>query len=308
MKRSIFRFILIYFFLIIFISSCTTTTTNERTKETPSQGRETQKGEVLGTSTGAAIGVLLGAILNEEERTIGAGVGALVGAVAGLSGEGNRTLTTQKNDELLVVVRDFLKEGHIEYPYYGYYTYLIFTEETEPSRQLREMTAKEFMCQLGDASDIGIPKKNVAVFYAPVKPNTNVDQLKMSGRSNALLENYNYTFSEVLLNTLRQKKNIKPFKVGVVAYPSPLIFPYDDVDPEYLEILDLSKIPPVQSAYVIRKLRESVISKNKNKLVLSLNAANRADFATEFRKILFSLGKLITSILPIDIAEAAPCR
>lgn len=236
-----------------------------------------------------------------------------------------------ENDEIKILARDFLKvsdSGYGGLSGYGYYMYLLFTEKGSGTYQLRKSVAMEFMCQFSDSSEIekiGIKKGNVAVFYAPVKENTDTYMLEKSESGDALLDNYNYTYAQALINMLTTKKHIKDFTVGIIAYPKPLRLIDDNPNLDGLEIIDLSKTPPIEAAVYIRKLRNAVLSKDYMKKIevpitepdtneiigTKLMDAPRLDhvitkdFATEFRKILASLGEFMSIA---GSAEAATCK
>ncbi|MCB1984176.1 MAG: hypothetical protein H6936_12990 [Burkholderiales bacterium] len=238
------------------------------------------------------------------------------------------SMRDKNNYKIKLLTREFLDPDLTASPLFGYYSYLIFTDQSGTTYPMRKEAARAFMCQLEEtdrSKAVGVNTKNMAVFYAPVKPGT-TGKIKKHASGETLLMHYNYTFAEALMAKINNKnpnENLNEnFTTGIIAHLTPLSLSDDDpIMLDRLEIINLSNMQPAQIGAVIRKLRQAVLTddqiseiripSNKQQEILQGTGLETTpvyvdpvieDFAAIFRLILASTKHLMPQV---ETAEAS---
>lgn len=202
----------------------------------------------------------------------------------------------QELTDIQILVRDFLKGK--ENREFGYFVYLIFTEQSDATYPQRLAAAKAFICQhsnVSEAYELGLQTSHLAVFYAPITYRTNVVNLRRSTKPNDLLRAYNYTLGKVLLGKLikrnpsaEEKLN---FTVGIIGSPTPLVEINENTDSPQLQILALDKDNPYQIARRIRAFRKGLTTQAFNNHLAGY--VDSSNFASKMRNFFYSVGSVI---------------
>ena len=226
-------------------------------------------------------------------------------------------VTDKDNYRFKIISRELLDTGSSEAPAFGYYVYLIFTNQSDITYPLRKAAAQAFMCRFeepGQARIVGLSTKNNAAFYAPIKPGT-VSDIRKYQSGDALLNNYNYHLAQALVDNIRWSEIIDKFTVGIIAYPEPLgLKSQDFIVKEGLKIISLNDMPPAQIGAVIRKLRQAVLDKDHITALSVPENSETADyplyvdvtvnnFSTIFRTTLQSVQNLMPQVETVEVAS-----
>lgn len=186
----------------------------------------------------------------------------------------------RNNYKIKVMSREFLDPDFTESPIFGYYAYLIFTDQSSAAYPLRKEAAKAFMCRIQDtdkSTTIGVSTKNIAVFYAPVNPGT-AREIKKQDTSETLLKRYNYTLANALIAKIYEERPVENFTVGIIAHPALLnLRNADSIILDKLDVINLSDIPPVRVGAIIRKLRQAILNADQIKEI-KIPGNKQADF------------------------------
>jgi len=174
-------------------------------------------------------------------------------------------VTDKNNYRFKIISRELLDVDASEAPAFGYYAYLVFTDQSEATYPMRKAAAQAFMCQFQEPEQyrlVGLSIKNNAVLYVPINPGT-VSDIRKYKSGDALLNNYNYPFAQALVNKIKHMNTIENFAVGIIAHPEPLVLENQGtIVKEGLKIISLDDMPPAQIGAVIRKLRQAVLDKD----------------------------------------------
>jgi len=221
------------------------------------------------------------------------------------------------NDNIILMVRDFIFKQDMQNPYYHYYTYLIFSENTESNYEHRFAAANAFMCEFKDTSEskkLDLEFEELAVFYAPVDYNIDDQMPRNSDSGEDLLDFYNYQLAQVLVNSIERVTGQLTLSVGLISYPKP-ITSNEIISEEALSIINLSDMPPAQVSNIIRRFRNAITGTYKIKTVEVpyrseklqvpvLEDITNEGWATKMRGVFDSLGQLAS--LATGPAEAEP--
>ena len=226
-------------------------------------------------------------------------------------------VTDKHNYRFRIISRELLGTDASEAPAFGYYAYLIFTDQSDATLPMRQAAAQAFMCHFEEpdqARIVGLSSKNNATFYAPIKPGT-VPDIRQEKSGEALLNNYDYHFAQTLVDNIRRSEISADFTVGIIAYPEPLgLKSQDFIVEEWLKIISLDDMPPAQIGAVIRKLRLAVLDKDHITALSVPENSETADyplfvdvavdnFPAIFRTTLQSVQNLMPQVETVEVAS-----
>lgn len=249
----------------------------------------------------------------------------------GLGGGSVSDVTARDTGEVIVrkeirlLVRDFTHPKIPQSGFWGYYGYLLFIERAldADATAHRRAAALAFMCQLSDVSQaakFSIPNEYLAVIAAPIKDVKERKFLRTSVSGDALLSRYDFTAARVLAMRIGNAVDQRYFSIAMVFYPKRLT-PHTNIDPNSLDIIDLSKASIEQITRIILQLRARLVRPVRLREVVlpvvrpggtSLERYSVPDLAglqpspkSYVRRVLASLGRLVETLTPVTPAVAA---
>ena len=170
-----------------------------------------------------------------------------------------------RDNSVQLMVREYLQGG--EDTDFGYFVYLIFAEPSQVTYAKRLAAAQSFICQysnLLEARDIGLTKSDFAVFYAPVKRNTNIAHLERSKSAKTLLKEYDYAGASFLLRQLSSRstseENLNGITLGIIGSPVPLMTRMAEIEMKDIQVLNLEESNPYQVSQKIREFRTGLLT------------------------------------------------
>lgn len=174
-------------------------------------------------------------------------------------------VTDKNNYRFRIISRELLDTEVSEVPAFGYYTYLIFADQSDATYPLRKAAAQAFMCRFEvpeQARVVGLSTKNTAALYVPIKPGT-VTSIRQKNSGEVLLNSYDYHFAKTLVDDIRRSEISADFNVGIIAHPEPFeLGNQSNIVKDGLKVISLDDMPPGQIGAVIRKLRQAVMDKD----------------------------------------------
>lgn len=245
-------------------------------------------------------------------------INPMPGPAGGMGGQLSKSQTLE-DGKIKLIVRDYLTPSTKEYPFYKYYSYLVFYDKSSSTLEKRRAASEAYMCQFSTREDverIQLNLEDLAVFYAPVRDNYAAIQLRNSTSVSGLLNYYNYAYAQALFSSLDDTIKIDNFSLGIIASPQPLYLGKNNIPKEQIQVLDLTDLPSAQIGKVIMKFRKSVTgnynkkvvdiilevdpvtgvaSKTEKRAIPVLDTISSIDMATKFRMIFSSVGKMFLS-------------
>lgn len=230
--------------------------------------------------------------------------------------------------------REFLNTAEGENPNYKYYSYMIFSENSSVTYDQRKAASKAFICEFSDSSKsmkMKLGTNELAVFYAPINPDVNLEELRNKTSPEAFLGAYNYDYARVIVNKIKQLKPNKKMNIAIISYPLPLGFNEGNINHltvDALNVIDLSNVPAAQIRVVIERFRKSVTTQYQVKEVRvikevdpktgdvseytvvkapDLETSNKINWANKMRNVFASLGSFIEAISPTVYASSIGC-
>jgi hypothetical protein len=254
-----------------------------------------------------------------------------------LTGQGgaDKTEVDLINSKAQLMVREFLIGSQRENPYYNYYSYLIFTENSVDNYDKRFSAAKAYMCEFSDSSkamEMGLTADELVVFYAPVYPDIIINQLKASKSPDEFLKVYNYDYARAIANKVSPLIPDVDISIAIISYPMPIGLSKDNIDyvsKDALNIIDLSDIPPAQIRKVIEKFRRSVtghyevrnvqvvtqvdpitgeVLESKTMKLPVMESLSDMDWMEKMRVVFASLGSFMETFVPDAKASTTQCK
>ena len=238
----------------------------------------------------------------------------LAGGVGGQDIQSN-----EANDgKITLITRDYLTPSKKEYPFYKFYSYLIFIDKSSSTLEMREAASEAYLCQFisrGEAETIQLNLDDLAVFYAPLRNDVSTNTLNNSTSVSSFLSEYSYGYAQALVSTLDDVIGKDEFLIGIIASPQPLYMGNNSIPTDQIQVLNLTDTPPAQIKVAIKRYRQLItgnyvkrdvdiildldpITGNPEKIekrkIPVLDPITKIDMATKVRSVFYSIGKMLT--------------
>ena len=214
-------------------------------------------------------------------------------------------------DSVPLLVRDFLQDQ--EDDRFGYFVYLIFSEQTQSTYNKRLAAAEEFMCQASTtepALALGLKQSDLIMFGAPIKKRTNKNRLVRSQSVMTFLKEYHYVGAAFLLRQLNVRSTPGEerfnFRIGLVGSSVPLLSRMAKVDPDTVQVLRLDTKSSYQIAMTVREFQRALrFEKGKSEGVA---VETRADFEARMQNHFTRVRALKFPTRPNQDHMKKPCQ
>jgi hypothetical protein len=210
------------------------------------------------------------------------------------------------NLDLKLLLTDFYFPPEGQKRGYGYYIYLVFTDDSPTTREKRRMASQAFVCSFSAATGADVqnlPRETIALFLAPLSSSEYVKQMRRSSYPDMLLNAYSYVEGQLFQAKLSDEKAFE--SIAVVGSRTVL----DPRNPQafsaQVEVLDLSDFSPHEVKETIIGLRKVVLSRyNPESTLPEFEALQQPRFELRLASFFESVGRGFISLATISSAVA----
>lgn len=246
----------------------------------------------------------------------------------GMGGQDSKTFELD-DGKISLITRDYLMPNKKEYPFYKFYSYLIFLDKSSSTLEKRRAASEAYLCQFTSREEIEkiqLNLEDLAVFYAPLKNDNSARIIGDSTSISKFLDQYSYGYSQAFKASLGNTLSGGDFALGIVASPQPLYMGNNNVPINQIQVLNLTDLPPSQIGMVIKSYRKLVTgdyskkvvdiilevdpvsgrpSKIEKRKIPILEPITKIDMATKFRSVFSSIGKMfmLSEALASDVKD-----